>query len=171
LLRAELGAEPLPELTSLQYQAIESKLKPSSRKLGSIWAGLRSKIETPITAPGGARTRLSRTVVLTAAAVVVVTLLIVYRMKEPRPVSRPIDTAETGPTADQNHTAETAEPASARKFREPSDEAFERWVEPYRRLRIPLAPMEAVANYKPSQILPTLPASTPEAGGSYGEKP
>ncbi|MHC4713731.1 MAG: anti-sigma factor family protein [Planctomycetota bacterium] len=41
-----------------------------------------------------------------------------------------------------------------------SDDAFERWAAPYRLLRIPLVPMEEVANHKPDEIPPTLPVRT-----------
>ena len=93
------------------------------------------------------RRSLMRPIALAAAAVVLVAVsvavwLIAYRNKGPRQVSAPI--RATG----------------SDEFATSSDASFERWAEPYRQLRIPLLPLEEVANYTPPEILPTLPAPT-----------
>jgi len=93
------------------------------------------------------RRSVMRPIALAAAAVVLVTVsvavwLIALRTQEPRQVSAPIRAA------------------GGDEFATSSDASFERWAEPYRQLRIPLVPLEEVANYTPPTLLPMLPAPT-----------
>jgi predicted anti-sigma-YlaC factor YlaD len=48
---------------------------------------------------------------------------------------------------------------SEEKYVMPSDADFEAWAAPYRRLHIPLVPMEDVATYRPREINPIFPES------------
>jgi anti-sigma factor RsiW len=53
--------------------------------------------------------------------------------------------------------AEVQESRTDGKFEGTSDAAFERWARPYRGLRIPLVPLEDVANHKPPEVTPIAP--------------
>ncbi|PYL01113.1 MAG: hypothetical protein DME19_02645 [Verrucomicrobia bacterium] len=111
------------------------------------------------------RPRVLRPVALAAAALIFVIVsgafwFVAFRHREPRPAAAPIQAAKSPGSTDRLNTAQDKQPASGDDFRASSDETFERWAEPYRRLRIPLVPLEEVANHKPPEILPTLPATT-----------
>ncbi len=48
-------------------------------------------------------------------------------------------------------------PDAAGHSEESKDAAFAQWAAPYRKLQIPLVPMEVAVNYNPAPILPILP--------------
>lgn len=52
---------------------------------------------------------------------------------------------------------ETTSGARDQSSEQAEDAAFERWAAPYRKMQIPLVPMEVAANYAPTPIFPTLP--------------
>jgi anti-sigma factor ChrR (cupin superfamily) len=78
----------------------------------------------------------SRWLALAAAAVIVATvpLSIWFFSSKPKPAVEPPRTVES--------------------FQGSTDEAFERWAEPYRRLRIPLVPLEELASDKRPEVVP-----------------
>lgn len=90
-----------------------------------------------------------RPVTLAAAAVIlagglVALWLVGHTSKEPRSVPPP------GKVATMAATEGRGGGASA-------DESFARWAAPYRRLQIPLVPIEEAACYNPPEIRPALP--------------
>ena len=89
------------------------------------------------------RARLVCVLSLAAAATLLVSLsaLLVERRRNP---PKPPATA-------------AAQPPSEEEFAMPSDADFEAWAAPYRKLHIPLVPMEDVAKYKPQEMLPMSP--------------
>ena len=66
----------------------------------------------------------------------------------------------TPPNSEPKIHTEGGKPARTDPIRAFSNEAYERWAEPYRQLRIPLVPMEIVGSYKPPEILPIMPETT-----------
>ena len=98
-----------------------------------------------------AKTQISLTPPVALAAVAVILLgfgtwVLTHRLKE---AAR--EAAKARPA-----TAE-GESIRSRQFNPPSDEAFERWAAPFRRLHVPLLPMEKLADYKAAEI----PFATP----------
>lgn len=141
LLKVELASEPLPELSYAQQLAIEAKLKPGSGKKESLLIRLMLRVQLSISSLAAGSRLWSRSVAIAAAAVIFVTLsvaalFVASRLREPRYVATAIGSTIS------------------------SDEAFDRWAEAYRRLRIPLVPMEEVPNYRPHEVLPIVPTPT-----------
>jgi len=79
-------------------------------------------------------------------------------------VSAPNQRASDTASADRSPITETGGPVDGAAFGGSSDEAFERWVEPYRRLRIPLVPMEDLAKFNTGRTVPAEPAPTKRDG-------
>jgi anti-sigma factor RsiW len=86
------------------------------------------------------------------------------RFQNQRRVSAPQAAEANTPRADRNTNTETNAPTDSAAFGNSSDEAFERWIEPYRRLRIPLVPMEDLANSNPGKVIPAKGAPTKRDG-------
>ena len=143
LLTRELPGEALPGLTYSQQLAIEAKLKPESGKaetkeISSV-IGLLGKIP------------LKRIAAVTASvAVISAALIVAFRSDTQKP---------TEPKLAASPVAKAATRAESDKGKE-ADAAFARWAATYRRLQIPLIPLEEVANYMPPEILPFSPAPT-----------
>lgn len=117
------------------------------------------------------RMGLLRPMALAAAAVGLILLsfaawrIISDRFQDQRRALAPNQRAPESARAEQNQIkAETGGPVDGAVFSGSSDEAFERWVEPYRRLRIPLVPMEDLANFNPGRAIPVEPATTKRNG-------
>jgi hypothetical protein len=166
LLDAALAAEPLPGLTYAQQLAIQAKLKP-----GSIKAETRKR--SLLTAFREA-SLIGRAAVCAAVAVVLVALIAVpwfaahpptNPRRAPSPIAkaaRPVQIvgqASSPAPRPSSPVGETVKPVQG-DGAEDSDEAFARWAAPYRRLQIPLVPLEEAASYRPPEILPmqTAPA-------------
>jgi anti-sigma-K factor RskA len=143
LLTRELTGEVLPGLTYSQQLAIEAKLKPESgeaeTKEISFLIGLLGT------------NAIKRIAAFTAAvAVISVGLIVAFRSDTQKP---------TEPKLAASPGAKAATRVESDKGKE-SDAAFARWAANYRRLQIPLIPLEEVANYMPPEILPFSPAPT-----------
>ena len=113
------------------------------------------------------RSRMTHPLALAATAVVLASLsvtvwVVTNRPKEADLLGRTSEHAKSFRETEQVTATEARLPANGVERLAPSDEAFERWAEPYRRLRIPLIPLEDVANYKPAVVRPIMP----EAGRS-----
>jgi anti-sigma factor RsiW len=86
------------------------------------------------------------------------------RFQNQRRASAPQPAAADTARADRNTNTETDAPTDGAAFSGSWDEAFERWVERYRRLRIPLVPMEDLANFNLGRTIPVEPAPAKRDG-------
>jgi anti-sigma factor RsiW len=92
------------------------------------------------------RTRLFRALIPAAAAVLLASVTALF-------IAQRINGGRTRPA-----TASKQRPPEE-KFVMPSDADFEAWAAPYRRMHVPLVPLEDVPTYRPPEIRPMLPES------------
>lgn len=120
---------------------------------------VRTPSESKVVAEIHPKPRRVRALAMAAAVLALLPMalwLLAYGIRNPRVASRTVQTRLQSTTSFSNVTAatEAAESKQAKVF---SDEVFERWAEPYRRLRLPLASMEEVANFTWPEIPPVRP--------------
>lgn len=127
--------------------------------LGAIRVAVQRNSTALFEAP--TRSGFLRPMALAAAAIGLILLsFAAWRIsngfREPPRASEPNQQVSDSASEDQNQIkAETG----ARM-----DETFERWVQPYRRLRIPLVPMEDLANFNTGRTVPAEPAPMKRGG-------